>query len=79
MEDELEAFWKKLSFTKEEDKQMVLGSNSPKATRELGKNCLVIKVLSRRSISLMHYERTLEWCGNRIRVDVAAVGNLMDK
>lgn len=31
---------------------MVLGSNSTRAAKELGKNCLVMKVLSRRSIEL---------------------------
>ena len=52
MEDELEAFWKILSLTKEEDEQVVLGSNSTKAAKGLGRNCLVMKGLSRRSISL---------------------------
>ena len=52
MEDELEAFWKNLSLTKEEDEQVVLGSNSTKAAKGLGRNCLVMKGLSRRSISL---------------------------
>ena len=55
MVDELEVLWKKLSFTEEEDERLVLGSNNTKAAKELGKNCLIMKVLSRRSIVLKTY------------------------
>ena len=55
MADELEVLWKKLSFTEEEDERLVLGSNNTKAAKELGKNCLIMKVLSRRSIVLKTY------------------------
>lgn len=42
--------WKKLSFTEEEDEKIVLGSNNTKVAKEVGRCCLVMKVLSRRSI-----------------------------
>ena len=56
MTDELEAFWKKLSLTEEEDEQVVLGSNSTKAAKELGRSCLMMKVLTRGSISELEDE-----------------------
>ena len=67
MANELEAFWKKLSLTKEEDEQVVLGSNSTKAARELGRRCLVMKVLTRRSISLDAIRKNLRmvWKPNK--------------
>ena len=52
MANELKAFWKKLSLTEEEDEQVVLGSNSTKAAKELGRSCLMMKVLTGGSISL---------------------------
>ena len=50
MEEGLESLWKKLSFTEEEDEKIVLGSNDTKVAKEVGRCCLVMKVLSRRSI-----------------------------
>ncbi|KAL0002242.1 hypothetical protein SO802_016023 [Lithocarpus litseifolius] len=44
MADELEEFWKKLSFTKEEDESILLGSSTTEAARKIGKNCLVMKI-----------------------------------
>lgn len=52
MADELEALWSKLMFTKEEGEGIELGSDSTKAAREIGKNCLVMKILTQRTISL---------------------------
>nr|POE73448.1 hypothetical protein CFP56_08751 [Quercus suber] len=52
MADELEALWSKLSFTKEEGKDIALGSSSTKAAREIGKNCVVMKILTKRIIFL---------------------------
>ena len=52
MAKELEELRKKLSFIEEEDEDIELGSGSTKATKERGKNCAVLKVLSHRSISL---------------------------
>lgn len=67
MADELEALWKKLSFTEEEDEKIVLASNSTKAAKERGKNCLVMKVLSRRSIALDAIRKNLRmvWKPNK--------------
>lgn len=68
MEEELESLWRKLSFTEEEDENVVLGSNSTKAARELGINCLVMKVLSDRSIVLDALRKNLRmvWKPNKL-------------
>lgn len=67
MEEELESLWRKLSFTEEEDENVVLGSNSTKAARELDRNCLVMKVLSHRSIVLDALRKNLRmvWKPNK--------------
>nr|POF15956.1 hypothetical protein CFP56_42778 [Quercus suber] len=52
MAEELEALWSKLTFTEEEGEDIALGSNSTKATREIGKNCVVMKILTKRIIFL---------------------------
>lgn len=48
MAEELEV----LSFMEEEDEGNELDNNSTKAARELGKNCVVMKIMSHKSISL---------------------------
>lgn len=67
MEEELESLWRKLSFIEEEDENVVLGSNSTKAARELDRNCLVMKVLSHRSIVLDALRKNLRmvWKPNK--------------
>ena len=50
MVDELEALWSKLTFIEEEGEGIELGSDSMKAAREIGKNCLVMRYL--RSVPL---------------------------
>nr|POE60142.1 hypothetical protein CFP56_45086 [Quercus suber] len=52
MADELEALWSKLTVTEEEGEGIELGSDSMKAAREIGKNCLVMKILTQRIIGL---------------------------
>ena len=52
MAKELEKMWTKLSFTEEEDKGIELGSNCTKVARAVGRNCVVMKVLTSRSVSL---------------------------
>nr|POE94116.1 hypothetical protein CFP56_47520 [Quercus suber] len=52
MAEELEELWKKLSFTEVEDESISLGSRTTEAARNLGKNCLVMKVLSHKSINI---------------------------
>lgn len=42
----------KLSFTKEEDERIELRSSSMRAAKEAGKNYVLMKVLSYKSISL---------------------------
>ena len=46
-------------FMEEEDESIVLGSSSTKATKDLGKNCLVMKILSRKSILLDSLRKNL--------------------
>ena len=43
---ELEELWKKLTFIEEEDEDIVLGSNNTRVAKEVGKNCIVMKVLT---------------------------------
>lgn len=52
MAEELEKLWSKLSFTEEEDEGIELGSSCTKAARAVGRNCVVMKVLSPKSINL---------------------------
>ena len=52
MAEELEELWKKLSFTEVEDESILLGSSTTEAARKIGKNCLVMKVLSHNSINI---------------------------
>nr|POE95151.1 hypothetical protein CFP56_25269 [Quercus suber] len=50
MVEELEVLWQKLSFTEEEDEGIELDTNSTKAAMELGKNCVVMKIVTHKSI-----------------------------
>ncbi|KAK7817830.1 hypothetical protein CFP56_042362 [Quercus suber] len=52
MVEELEELWKKLMFTEEEDIKIELDSRSTKATRDVGKCYVVMKILTQRSINL---------------------------
>ena len=48
----METLWRRFNLTEEEDERIELGSSSTKAAKEIGKNCLVMKVLTQRSINL---------------------------
>ena len=52
MADELERLLGKLSFTEEEDEGIELDSNCTRAAREIGKNCVLMKILAHKSISI---------------------------
>lgn len=52
MADKLEALWSKLMFTEEEGEGIELGSDSTRAAREIGKNYLVMKILTQHTIIL---------------------------
>ena len=52
MEDELEEMWKKLSFTEEEDESITLGRGTIEAAKVVGKNCLLMKVLSHKYMNI---------------------------
>ena len=67
MSKELEVLWNKLSFTKEEDEGIELGSSSTKVAKEIGKNCVVMKIMTHRSISLDALRKNLRmlWKTNK--------------
>ena len=46
MVEELEEIWKKLTLIEEEDDGISLGSGSTHAAQELGKNCLIMQILT---------------------------------
>ena len=52
MVEELEKLWSKLLFTEEEDEDIELGSSCTKAMKAMGNNCIVMKILTMRSINL---------------------------
>ena len=52
MAEELEVLWQKLRVTEEEEESVNLGRDSTKAAQERAKNCLVMKVLSRKGVML---------------------------
>ena len=52
MAEELEILWRKLTVTDEEEESVILGMECTRATKDMGKNCLVMKVLSRRRVML---------------------------
>ena len=52
MVEELEVLWKKLTFMEKEDVGIVLDSSSTRAAKEVGKCCVVMKILTQRCISL---------------------------
>lgn len=67
MTAEREELWKKLSFTEEEGESISLGSKSTEAAKEIGKKCLVMKVLAHRSIALEALRKNLRmiWKPNK--------------
>lgn len=67
MTEELEQLWKKLSFTEEEDEDIVLGENSTKIAKELVKNFLVMKILTQHSINIEALRKTMRmlWKTNK--------------
>ena len=60
MVEELEQLWKKLSFTEDEDEDIVLGDNNTRMTKEIGKNYLVMKILTQCSINIEAL-RKIKW------------------
>ena len=52
MAEELEKLWSKLSFTEEEDEGIEIDNNCTRSAREIGKNCVLMKILTRKSISI---------------------------
>jgi len=52
MVEELEILWQKLKVIEEEEESVNLGRECTRAAKKRGKNCLVMKVLSRRRVIL---------------------------
>ena len=52
MAEELEVLWQKLRVTEEEEESVSLGRDCTKVAQERAKNCLVMKVLSRKGVML---------------------------
>lgn len=73
MAEELERLWSKLSFTEEEDEGIKLGSSCTKAAK-VGKNCILMKILTKRSINLDALRKNLRmlWKPNR-RVQISEI------
>ena len=67
MAEELEELWKKLTVTEEENEDIVLGSNSTRVAKEVGKNCIVMKVLTQRCVSVDALKKNLRmlWKPNK--------------
>nr|POE88708.1 hypothetical protein CFP56_55440 [Quercus suber] len=67
MEDEMEEMWKKLSFTEEEGESISLGSSTTEAAKLVGKNCIVMKVLSHRCMNIEALRKNLRmlWKPNK--------------
>ena len=67
MADELEEIWKKLTITEEENEGISLGSDSTHTAQELGKNCLLMQILTQRSINIEALRKTMRmiWKPNK--------------
>ena len=52
MVEELETLWQKLKVTDEEEVSILLGGECTRAANERGRNCLFMKVMSRKGIML---------------------------
>lgn len=66
MAEELERLWRKFSFTEEEDEGIELGSSCTKAAK-VRKNCILMKILTKRSINLDALRKNLRmlWKPNK--------------
>ena len=67
MANELEELWKKLMVTKEEEEDIILGSNSTKVAKEAGKNCIMMKVFTQRSVNVEALKKNMRmlWKPNK--------------
>ena len=67
MADELEELWKKLTVTEEEEEDIILGSNSTEVAKEAGKNCIVTKVVTQRSVNVEALKKNMRmlWKPNK--------------
>ena len=67
MAEELEMLWQKLKVTEEEEVSITLRDECTRAAYERGKNCLVMRVLSRRGIMLKALRKNIRmlWKPNK--------------
>ena len=63
MANKLEELWKKLMVTKD----IILGSNSTKVAKEARKNCIMMKVLTQRSVNVEALKKNMRmlWKPNK--------------
>ena len=59
MEDELEEMWMKFSLTEEEGESFSLGSSTTKAAKLVGRNCVVMKVLTHKWLNIEALRKNL--------------------
>ena len=67
MAEELERLWSKLSFTEEEGEGIEIDSKCTKATREIRMNCVLMKILAHKSISIKALRKNMRmlWKPNK--------------
>ena len=59
MEDELEEMWTKFSLTEEEGESFSLGSSTTEAAKLVGRNCVVMKVLTHKWLNIEALRKNL--------------------
>ena len=59
MAEELERLWSKLTFTEEEDEGIEIDSSGTKTAREIGKNCVIMRILAHKSISIVALRKNM--------------------
>ena len=67
MAEELERLWSKLTFIEEEDEGIEIDSNGTKTAREIGNNCVIMKILVHKSISIIALRKNMRmlWKPNK--------------
>nr|POE46054.1 hypothetical protein CFP56_50101 [Quercus suber] len=67
MAEELEELWKKLTITEAKDEDIKLGSNSTRAVKDIGKNYMVMKILTQCAIILEALKKNMRmlWKPNK--------------
>ena len=76
MEDELEEMWKKFSLTEEEGESFSLGSSTTEAAKLVGRNCVVMKVLTHKWLNIETLRKNLRMIWKPIKgVQINEIGD----